>query len=96
MQRIFSELAELGKVCPKMQLGEAIKRLGSLATEALFQAKTPPAPIQILGPLEAAGMDFDAIWMLGMQGFQLILQIIPIWWFPMMFSPASFKCSSTR
>jgi len=66
MQRVFSELAELGKVRPKMQLGEAIKRLGTLATEALYQAKTLPAPIQILGPLEAAGMDFDAIWMLGM------------------------------
>jgi len=66
MRRVFSELAELGKVRPKMRLGEAINRLATLATEALFQAKSPPAPIQILGPLEAAGMDFDAIWILGM------------------------------
>jgi probable DNA repair protein len=66
MQRVFSELAELGKVRPQMQLGEALNRLGTLATEALFQAKSPPAPIQILGPLEAVGMDFDAIWLLGM------------------------------
>ena len=66
MQRVFSELAELGKVRPRMRLGEAISRLGTLATDALFQAKSPAAPIQILGPLEAAGMDFDAIWLLGM------------------------------
>jgi len=66
MQRVFSELAELGKVRPRLRLGEAISRLGTLATDALFQAKSPPAPIQILGPLEAAGMDFDAIWLLGM------------------------------
>lgn len=66
MQRVFSELAELGKVRPKMQFVEALSRLGTLATEAVFQPRSPPAPIQILGPLEAAGMDFDAIWLLGM------------------------------
>jgi len=66
MQRVFSELAGLGKVRPGMRLGEAVKQVCKLAAEALFQPKSPPTPIQILGGLEAAGMDFDAIWLLGM------------------------------
>ena len=66
IRRLFSEFAELGKIRPRMRLGEAIGRLRKLAADTLFQPRTPPAPIQILGPLEAAGMEFDAIWLLGM------------------------------
>ena len=66
MQRLFSELAALGKVRPQMSLGEALAQLRTLASETLFQPESPPAPVQILGPLEAAGMDFDALWLLGM------------------------------
>ena len=66
MQRVFGEFAELGKVLTRMPLAEAVSRLSALAADTLFQAKSPPAPIQILGPLEAAGMDFHALWLLGM------------------------------
>ena len=65
-QRLFSEFAELTKVRPGMLFGEAVNQFGRLAADTLFQSKSPPAPIQILGGLEAAGMDFDALWMLGM------------------------------
>jgi len=66
MQRLFSELAELGKVRGRMRLAEALAQLRRLANETVFQPESPDTPIQILGPLEAAGMDFDAIWLLGM------------------------------
>jgi len=66
MQRVFSEFATLGKVRLQLGFGEAIRLLRSLAQEALFQPESVPARIQILGPLEAAGMSFDAIWLLGM------------------------------
>lgn len=64
--RTFSELATLGKVRARMRLGEAVQALRGIAQETLFQPQSPPAPIQVLGPLEAAGMPFDAIWLLGM------------------------------
>jgi probable DNA repair protein len=66
MQRLFSELAELGKVRSRMRLREAVAQLRTLAKDTVFQAESTPTPIQILGPLEAAGMDFDALWLLGM------------------------------
>ncbi len=66
LQGIFSELAGLGKVRSQMTLGEAIGRLCTLTTNTLFQPKSAPAPIQILGPLEATGIEYDAAWLLGM------------------------------
>jgi ATP-dependent helicase/nuclease subunit B len=68
LQRLFSELAALGKIRPQMRLGEVIGQLRTLAKDTVFQAESVPAPIQILGPLEAAGMAFDALWLLGMHG----------------------------
>lgn len=65
-KRVFSEFAALGKVRPSMTLGEALSQLGTLAHDTVFQAQTPATPIQILGGLEAAGIAFDAIWLLGM------------------------------
>ncbi len=41
---------------------EALTQLGELAAETQFQPKDPGAPVQILGPLEAAGARFDALW----------------------------------
>jgi probable DNA repair protein len=66
MRRLLSELAALGKVRPRMDLGEAVGRLRALANDTVFQPESTRAPIQILGPLEAAGMRFDALWLLGM------------------------------
>jgi len=66
LQRLFSEFAELGKVRPQMRQSEALAQLRALAKETVFQAESPDTPVQILGPLEAAGMDFDALWLLGM------------------------------
>ncbi len=45
---------------------EAVRRLNRMATEILFQPETPEVPIQILGVLEAAGMTFDHLWVMGL------------------------------
>ena len=65
-RRTFSELAGLGKVRPRMRLADALQQLRALSAETLFQAESAAVPIQILGPLEAAGLHFDAVWLLGM------------------------------
>ena len=64
--RLFSEFAALAKVRPRMSLGEALRQLRALAAETLFQAESPATPVRILGPLEAAGIAFDAVWLLGL------------------------------
>ncbi len=40
------------------------------ARRTLFQPEAPPARIQILGMLEAAGLDFDALWIAGLSAEQ--------------------------
>ena len=49
-----------------MRLPEVLRHLTQLCEETVFQAEAPQAPIQVLGALEAAGMQFDAVWLLGM------------------------------
>ncbi len=66
-KNLFGELAALGKTAPSWGRSQAFSELRTLAGDTLFQAQSPPAAIQILGPLEAAGLSFDALWLLGMQ-----------------------------
>ena len=66
VQDLLSELSTLAKVRPRMCLAEAAGHLRALAAETLFQAESAAVPIRILGPLEAAGLQFDALWLLGM------------------------------
>ncbi|MGD8956357.1 MAG: PD-(D/E)XK nuclease family protein, partial [Chromatiaceae bacterium] len=68
-RRLFGEFAELAKVRPRLNRGEAIALWHSLGRETLFQAESPDTPIQILGPLESAGLTFDALWLLGLDDY---------------------------
>jgi probable DNA repair protein len=61
----FSTLAELARVRSRMRPGEAIEQLQRIFAETVFQPQSPPSPLQVLGPLEAAGIEFDAVWLLG-------------------------------
>ena len=63
---LFDELTALTKVRPRLTLIDAIGHLTRLARETVFQSQSAAKPIQVLGMLEAAGLEFDAIWLLGM------------------------------
>ncbi|MDR2001296.1 MAG: hypothetical protein LBP94_07185, partial [Zoogloeaceae bacterium] len=62
-------LQDLGRLDPmlgKAALAEAVAQLARLARERVFQPETVGTPnIQVMGPLEAAGLSFDALWVLG-------------------------------
>ncbi|MEK6211796.1 MAG: PD-(D/E)XK nuclease family protein [Pseudomonadota bacterium] len=62
----LAEFAKLERVAPKMSLAQALARLRRLCTDTLFQPETPDAPIQVLGVLESAGLEFDALWVSGL------------------------------
>jgi probable DNA repair protein len=62
----LAELAKLERVAPTMSMGRALARLRGLCGETLFQPETPDAPIQVLGALESAGLEFDALWVSGL------------------------------
>jgi probable DNA repair protein len=59
--------ALLGSLAP----GEAVRRLAQLCRQRIFQPETRGRPaIQVLGVLESAGLEFDALWVMGMNDDQ--------------------------
>ena len=70
-RRAFGEVldafARLDALLGKQNLAEAAGRLAQLCRARVFQPETRGRPpIQILGMLESAGLEFDALWVMGM------------------------------
>ncbi len=63
---LLGEFARLGSVIERFSAGEALARLKRLCAETLFQPEAPEAPVQVLGLLESAGLEFDALWVSGL------------------------------
>ena len=59
----FARLSVLALSFPPQQ---AIRQLRRLCAETLFQPEGSHAPIQVLGLLESAGIEFDALWVSGL------------------------------
>ncbi len=65
-RELLNDLARLAIVCPTMTFAEACSRLGALANDTIYQPEAKAAAVQLLGPLEAAGMRFDSLWISGL------------------------------
>jgi len=65
-QGLLHELTTLGTVQPGMTREEALSALRRLAQEQTFQPRLAPAPVQVLGMLEALGQRFDGLWIMGL------------------------------
>jgi probable DNA repair protein len=63
---VLAEFAALDFVVPRTGYADAVSRLRRMAADALFQPETPEVPIQVLGELEATGMQFDHLWIMGL------------------------------
>ncbi|MGH8709243.1 MAG: PD-(D/E)XK nuclease family protein, partial [Burkholderiales bacterium] len=66
LNETLAELAKLERDAPRMRQDEALGALRRLCAETLFQPESPDAPIQVLGVLESAGLEFDALWVSGL------------------------------
>ena len=64
--RAIGEWRSLALVDVRMDLNSALSSLRSHWGRTTFQPEGAPARIQILGMLEAAGLDFDGLWLAGM------------------------------
>lgn len=62
------ELASLDATTKTLSRRRAIAQLSRICQDQLFQARTPPATIQVLGLYEASGLRFDHLWVLGLDG----------------------------
>jgi ATP-dependent helicase/nuclease subunit B len=63
---MLSSLAALDAVAPPMSFEQALTRLRKIATESTFQIENEGAPVQIMGLLEASGLRFDHLWVMGL------------------------------
>ncbi|MFO1314919.1 MAG: PD-(D/E)XK nuclease family protein [Burkholderiales bacterium] len=58
--------ATLGGVARALGRDEAVRALRAAVARIVFQPEAPPAPVQILGVLEASGLEFDLLWLAGL------------------------------
>ncbi len=62
---LLIELGKLDRVLPGVDISRAISELSKLAYTP-FHAQTSDSPVQVLGLLEAAGLQFDYLWVMGL------------------------------
>ncbi|MDX1252654.1 MAG: PD-(D/E)XK nuclease family protein [Gammaproteobacteria bacterium] len=65
-RELLADYAQLDVVVTRQGMGDALSRLRQMTGSILFQPQGADAPVQILGVLEAAGMQFDHLWVMGL------------------------------
>ena len=65
-KKLLADFAALDSVLPEMKLPDAVQYLQCMSSRQTFQPENLDAPVQVLGPLEAAGSYFDHLWVLGL------------------------------
>jgi len=63
---LLNEFARLELVSPEMTGSAAVSRLASIAGDTIFQPEADSAVVRVMGPLEAAGLQFDRVWVTGL------------------------------
>lgn len=76
----LEQLTELDNLNIEVGLAKASSHLQQLAQDRVFHPQTGDAPLQVLGLLEASGLRFDQLWILGMnsQTFPASVSINPM------------------
>jgi hypothetical protein len=65
-QKLLEEFSGLDLVSDKLVLEDGLEHLYDLAENTIFQPKDQNTNIKILGMLEAAGLNFDHLWIMGL------------------------------
>ncbi len=63
-ERLLADSALLGFAGDAVTWGEFVRELAGFAHGKLFAAESRDAPVQVMGIAEAAGQNFDAVWLL--------------------------------
>jgi probable DNA repair protein len=67
-KNLLSEFAALDAVLPRMTYGAALQRLRRIARDRRFAPRDEGSPVQVMDMLEAAGSQFEALWITGLHG----------------------------
>jgi probable DNA repair protein len=63
---LLSSLASLDLTAPQVNIEQVIDWLNQQASNIRFQIEDEGAPVQVMGMLEAAGLSFDHLWIMGL------------------------------
>jgi len=67
LREVLAEFAAFDDLLGAVSFAETVRQLVRLCREHVFQPQTEGRPaVEVLGPLEAAGAEFDALWIMGM------------------------------
>lgn len=69
-RELLNELSRLEAVRPLLSFAEALTRLSILASESIYQPESAHGVLQLLGPLEGAGLEFDHVWVANLESMQ--------------------------
>lgn len=69
-RELLNEFAGIEVVMPRIDLADSCQRLTALASETLYQPESGRGLVRVLGTLEAAGMEFDSLWISGLDASQ--------------------------
>ena len=65
-RELLGTFASLEPVTEPMAASTAVVQLRRMAGERTFQPQTGTVPVQVLGMLEASGLEFDSLWIMGL------------------------------
>jgi len=79
-RELLAEFSALERVQGPLDLGGAYRRLARLAASTVFQPEGGDPPVQVLGLLEANGLEFDHLWIAGLtsEGWPLAARAHPM------------------
>jgi probable DNA repair protein len=69
-RELLNDFSRLSAVHPSMTPGDAFAELKSIVSETIYQPELQDSVLQVMGPLEAAGMQFDRLWVTGLTSEQ--------------------------
>ena len=76
-ESVLDELATLGFDGGRVEFAEALGRLERIAQQTAFVLESRNAPVQVMGPHEAVGEVFDAVWFLRASDLQWPIAMNP-------------------
>ncbi|HEB28719.1 MAG TPA: hypothetical protein ENI05_13265 [Porticoccus sp.] len=65
-KKSLPDFEALGMVKGHVSFLEAVTYINRVARETIFQPQSPDTPVDIMGTLEAEGLSFDYLWLMGM------------------------------
>jgi probable DNA repair protein len=76
-RNMFASLATLDLTTPSMSFAQAIDWLHQQGANTRFQVEDEGAPVQVMGMLEAVGLRFDHLWIMGLHDEALPAPLSP-------------------